>query len=204
MPHSAFDAEVTSDATPASANCVDCHMPKRRTEDVVHAVMTDHYIQRKKPAVDLLAEMKEPHEPEILYRGEVVPYYPQPLPATAENELYLALAQVRENNNMDRGLAQFAAAIKKYRPSQVRILCGARRRMGQSWSRRECDSAVSRSGPAQARFVGRVAGSRKRVRTNAPVGESRRRVPARYSVISRQCSSLAEARRSLRQAKANG
>ncbi len=27
-------------------DCVACHMPKRRTEDVVHAVMTDHRIQR--------------------------------------------------------------------------------------------------------------------------------------------------------------
>ena len=38
---------------PASAACANCHMPKRRTEDVVHVVMTDHRIQRlphsKKP-----------------------------------------------------------------------------------------------------------------------------------------------------------
>jgi hypothetical protein len=25
-------------------------MPKRRTEDVIHAVMTDHFIQRRAPA----------------------------------------------------------------------------------------------------------------------------------------------------------
>ena len=29
------------------ATCLDCHMPKRRTEDAVHVVMTDHYIQRQ-------------------------------------------------------------------------------------------------------------------------------------------------------------
>jgi predicted CXXCH cytochrome family protein len=28
------------------ANCIDCHMPKRRTQDVVHVVMTDHFILR--------------------------------------------------------------------------------------------------------------------------------------------------------------
>ena len=37
------------------ATCLDCHMPKRRTEDAVHVVMTDHYIQRRRPAADLLA-----------------------------------------------------------------------------------------------------------------------------------------------------
>jgi hypothetical protein len=34
----------------ASPDCVGCHMPKRRTEDVIHAVMTDHWIQRRPPA----------------------------------------------------------------------------------------------------------------------------------------------------------
>ena len=27
--------------------CMDCHMPKRRAEDAVHVIMTDHYIQRR-------------------------------------------------------------------------------------------------------------------------------------------------------------
>ena len=36
-------------------NCLDCHMPKRRTDDAVHVIMTDHYIQRCRPARDLLA-----------------------------------------------------------------------------------------------------------------------------------------------------
>ena len=34
----------------AGANCIECHIPKRRTDDVAHAVMTDHFIQRRKPA----------------------------------------------------------------------------------------------------------------------------------------------------------
>jgi Flp pilus assembly protein TadD len=33
----------------ASENCLDCHMWKRRTDDVPNVVMTDHYIQRRKP-----------------------------------------------------------------------------------------------------------------------------------------------------------
>ena len=48
-------------------------MPKRRTEDVVHAVMTDHYIQRRKPARDLLEPLQESDfEAEGNYRGEVL------------------------------------------------------------------------------------------------------------------------------------
>ncbi|HVW86398.1 MAG TPA: tetratricopeptide repeat protein [Bryobacteraceae bacterium] len=34
----------------ASENCLDCHMWKRRSDDAPHVVMTDHYIQRRKPA----------------------------------------------------------------------------------------------------------------------------------------------------------
>ncbi len=32
---------------PAGTDCLSCHMPKRRTDDVVHVVMTDHYIQKR-------------------------------------------------------------------------------------------------------------------------------------------------------------
>ena len=31
----------------AQTDCIDCHMPKRRTEDIVHIVVTDHLIQRQ-------------------------------------------------------------------------------------------------------------------------------------------------------------
>ncbi len=58
-------------------NCTGCHMPARRTEDVVHAVVTDHYIQRRPPARDLLAGMPERHEAEGDYRGKVVAVLPQ-------------------------------------------------------------------------------------------------------------------------------
>ncbi|HJQ40154.1 MAG TPA: tetratricopeptide repeat protein, partial [Thermoanaerobaculia bacterium] len=42
----------------ASEDCIACHMPQRRTQDVVHAVMTDHLIQRK-PSGDPLAPLEE-------------------------------------------------------------------------------------------------------------------------------------------------
>jgi predicted CXXCH cytochrome family protein len=117
--HAALASRVKAGQHTASNDCIACHMPKRRTGDVVHAVMTDHYIQRRKPDRDLLAEIPEPHGPSLIYHGDVMPYDGIPFPRTPENELYLALAQVREGNNTPGGLEQFAAAIRKYQPKQA-------------------------------------------------------------------------------------
>jgi predicted CXXCH cytochrome family protein len=104
----------------AKANCVSCHMPKRRTDDAIHVVMTEHLIPRRPPTGDLLAEKKERGETGTdSYRGEVVPYYPSKLAATADNELLQAIAQVREQSNLTKGLPQLAALIDKQRPQQA-------------------------------------------------------------------------------------
>ena len=67
-------------------------MPKRRTEDVVHAVMTDHLIQRRPPA-NPLADLPERHETDATaYHGEVVVYYPNPLLPERDRALYTAVA----------------------------------------------------------------------------------------------------------------
>lgn len=95
--------------------CIECHMPKRRTEDVIHVSVTDHKIQRKPPR-DLLAERTERRDE---YRGEVVLYYPRELPRTAEGELYRAVAQVKEKSNLKAGIAQLTAAIAKYAPPRA-------------------------------------------------------------------------------------
>jgi Flp pilus assembly protein TadD len=91
-------------------------MPKRRTDDVVHVVMTDHYIQRHKPARDLLAPLSEQLDPN--YRGEVVLFYPPRLPATSENELHLATAQVIDGANLIAGIPRLQKAIENHRPSR--------------------------------------------------------------------------------------
>ena len=113
-----FNTLVESGQHPPSPDCVGCHMPKRRTDDVVHVVMTDHYIQRRKPARDLLAPIAERRQTEeTAYRGKVVLYYPrQPGP---ESELYLAIAQVSQKSNLPEGAGQLAAAIEKYRPERM-------------------------------------------------------------------------------------
>jgi tetratricopeptide (TPR) repeat protein len=102
----------------AKQDCTNCHMPKRRTDDVVHVVMTDHFIQRRKPARNLLAPLKEQPETEATaYRGEVAPYYP---PA-ATDELYLAVAQVTERSNLKAGIPRLESAISKQKPAEARF-----------------------------------------------------------------------------------
>jgi tetratricopeptide (TPR) repeat protein len=101
------------------ATCIACHMPKRRAEDAVHVVMTDHFIQRRPLRRDLVAARTEADSlKEGDYRGEVVLYYPPTLPATPENELYLALAQVKQGSNLTSGIRQLEDAIQKHRPGR--------------------------------------------------------------------------------------
>jgi predicted CXXCH cytochrome family protein len=102
----------------AGADCIACHMPKRRTDDVVHVVMTDHFIQRHKPAGDLLAPKAEVIEPAAEHQTVVVPYYP-PLAGTPENALYTAAAQVRNRRNLTEGLPQLANLLERYHPAQA-------------------------------------------------------------------------------------
>jgi len=122
----AFRQMPASPPHAAAANCISCHMPKRRTDDAVYLVMTDHLIRSRQPAGDLLAPKTEPSEATPPYRGEVVPYYPNNLASTttppaqkeAEAALYGGLAQILEHSNMTRGLPRLQSAIEKYQPQR--------------------------------------------------------------------------------------
>ncbi len=110
-----FARTVAAGKHTTSADCSGCHMPKRRTEDVVHAVATDHLIQRHKPAGDLLAPRAERQERgSEAYRGEVALYYPADLPASPTRELYTALAQVIDGSNVQRGTERLAGALQRF------------------------------------------------------------------------------------------
>jgi len=108
--HTQFDRSHTT-----SKDCLSCHMPKRRTDDVVHVVMTDHYIQRRKPSRDLLAPLAEKDDE---YKGEVALLYPTTLSSRADSELYTAVAQVKQNANLQNGIARLEAAIEQHKPAQ--------------------------------------------------------------------------------------
>lgn len=96
-------------------DCITCHMPKRRVDDAPHVIMTDHLIQRRAPA-DALAEF--PERPAEEYRGEVVPYYPSPLPDTPQNRLYGAVAQVGLGNNVAAGLPNLVQSLDRLKPRE--------------------------------------------------------------------------------------
>ena len=134
--HPAATSEFARVATPhahrPTENCLSCHMPRRRADDAVHVVMTDHYIQRRRPDRDLLAPLPEMHDSErTSYRGEVVPLYPRHLPPGGESELYLATAQVV---GRCQSRCRHSASAPRHRdlpPRSRRILCRTRRRLRQ-------------------------------------------------------------------------
>ena len=114
---SKLEDQIASQKHTSSSDCLPCHMPKRRTDDVIHVVMTDHQIQRLKPKRDLLDPLEEASFYEDSYRGEVVLHYPSQLDVQ-DQELYGALAQVQDQSNLKAGIADLERAIQKYRPAQ--------------------------------------------------------------------------------------
>ena len=73
------------------ADCVACHMPARRTEDVILATMTDHFIRRRPAAADQEAPLAE-SDP-VIRSVELFPLVDGPV--GAEADLYTAVAEVR-------------------------------------------------------------------------------------------------------------
>lgn len=99
----------------SAADCISCHMPKRRVEDAPHVVMTEHKIERFAPANALAPFAEKPAEE---YRGEVAPYYPSPLPETPLNSLYRAVAQVGLGNNVAAGMPELVKWIGEVNPKE--------------------------------------------------------------------------------------
>jgi predicted CXXCH cytochrome family protein len=119
---------------PGSRNCVSCHMPKRRPDDAIHVAITDHYIQKSpEPFSGPLVEHHDGNTP--AFRGEVVRYYPPVGSQTVDDEaLYLAVAQVKHDANLELGLLQLQSAIARQAPSRYEFyfeLAEAYRRLGQ-------------------------------------------------------------------------
>jgi len=98
-------------ALPSTSTCLSCHMPRRRTEDAVHVVMTDHFIRRRQPQRDLLAPIAEIPTPEGSFT-KVALYYPAKAPPTAAAEISMAEAQVRDN-----GISRLQALLERYQPN---------------------------------------------------------------------------------------
>jgi predicted CXXCH cytochrome family protein len=108
---------VNSGRHTTSDECTGCHMPKRRTDDVVNAVMTDHNVSRRPPGRDLLAPRREIHDTdENSYKGEVVLLYPRQPPPSGDTTLYVDLAQVIDGSNLKSGIARLERSVALFNP----------------------------------------------------------------------------------------
>ena len=79
-------------------------MPRRRGEFAVHIVLTDHYIQREKPARDLLAPL-EPQPASSKNKTVLAPYYPEKLRDRSDDQLYMAIAESENAANLQGATA---------------------------------------------------------------------------------------------------
>ncbi len=131
----AFDAVVAAGKHVTQTDCVGCHMPTRRTDDVVHAAMTDHYIRPSMPASELMAERPERHDTDAdMYHGLVVRYAIGG-GAQADDDLYDAVALVWQKNNLMEGLPRLAGLVASRQPARAEfylLLAEAWRDTGQT------------------------------------------------------------------------
>ena len=89
------------------ADCTTCHMQKRRTQDVVHVVMTDHFIRRVPGGPELVAPLAE-REPEI---ADII---------SPAGELYRVAALIRARGGADAAaVARLAQLIESQQPAET-------------------------------------------------------------------------------------
>ncbi|MEM1206894.1 MAG: tetratricopeptide repeat protein [Acidobacteriota bacterium] len=74
----------------AADDCASCHMPRRRTQDVIHVVMTDHRIQRQPGGPELTAPLEK--KVPVLISAELL--VPEATPGI-DGEIYRTLPVVR-------------------------------------------------------------------------------------------------------------
>src|SRR3989442_6926357 len=96
-------------------DCVPCHMPARRTDDVVHVAMTDHLIRRTHEAPALLLAPRGEEEKKT-YRGPIVFYRAAEIPAGPERDLILGVASVLDDADRNDGLALLERSVAALRP----------------------------------------------------------------------------------------
>jgi Tfp pilus assembly protein PilF len=106
----ATDATDANAAAPA--DCAGCHMPRRRTQDVVHVVMTDHKITRRPGGPELLAPLSE-RDP-VLVGLDLLPG----APGGALGEVYRAAAVVRAVPQAE-AVAYLEKKLQEAKPAEV-------------------------------------------------------------------------------------
>jgi Tfp pilus assembly protein PilF len=101
-----------SSETADPGDCAACHMPKRRTQDVVHVVMTDHKITRTPGGPALLAPLAE-REP-VLVDVRLLPG----APGGALGEVYRAAAVARAAGGAE-AISYLEKKLNEARPVEI-------------------------------------------------------------------------------------
>ncbi len=108
------DAATETAETGAGADCVACHMPPRRTQDVVLVTMTDHFIRRRPGGAGLRATRGETDP--VIRSVELFPLDGGPQGAAAK--LYRAVAEVRANTT-PRTVDRLHSLLRADRPTEL-------------------------------------------------------------------------------------
>lgn len=101
-----------------TSDCVSCHMPRRRTEDAVHVVMTDHKIQSRPPAGNLVRPLAEVHRV-----GRPALHYPETLPQS-EADLYMGIALIATASDRRAGVASIERQMTNNPPARAVAVLG--------------------------------------------------------------------------------
>jgi len=97
-----------------TSDCVGCHMPKRRTQDVVEVVMTDHLIRRQPGGAELLAPLQQTPAKVV----DVSLLDPQRAPPGLWSEAYRTIAALRIVPRSDL-IAYLARILRKVGPAML-------------------------------------------------------------------------------------
>ncbi len=101
---------VNHETDVAATECVSCHMPARRTRDVVHVTMTDHWIARGPFDQDALIA---PVKPETRPVTDIRPLAFADHAEDADTKTYEAIAAIRANRSVDVAVQSLLEALGK-------------------------------------------------------------------------------------------
>lgn len=93
-------------------DCVTCHMPRRRTQDVVQVVMTDHRIQKRAPGPDRLAPLAE--KDPVITHVELLAPLQGPLA-----EVYRTISLIRSGSKDPALVEHLERVLSEARPEEI-------------------------------------------------------------------------------------
>jgi Flp pilus assembly protein TadD len=95
-------------------NCLECHMWRRRTDDAPHVIMTDHYIQRRKPTSFASGTVTE-RVPYFANENPGPQSYQHGIDASKAGQYSAAIRffeqAIRENDNPEESRREIGAAL---------------------------------------------------------------------------------------------